>query len=103
MTIQMPAALTPFTEVQDAAETAEQLKREKGLEKACQGFEALMLNTLMKAMRATLPGDSLFPESNANDIYQSLHDQYLTDHLTQEGQQVTGFKEFLYRQLQDSV
>ena len=102
MSIQMPGAIAPVTDSQDATKTARQLKQEKDLEKACQGFEALMLNTLMQRMRDTLPGDSLFPESNASDIFQSLHDQYLTDNLSQ-GRQVTGFKEFLYRQLQDSV
>ena len=102
MSVQMPGAMTPVTASQDTTDTARQLKQEKDLEKACQGFEALMLNTLMQRMRATLPGDSLFPESNASDIFQSLHDQYLTDNLSQ-GRRVTGFKEFLYQQLQDSV
>lgn len=98
----MPGVMAPVTASQDTTETARQLKREKDLEKACQGFEALMLNTLMERMRDTLPGDSLFPESNASDVFQSLHDQYLTDNLSQ-GRRVTGFKEFLYQQLQDSV
>ena len=98
----MPGALAPVTDTMDTTDTARQLQREKDLEKACQGFEALMLDTLMKRMRDTLPGDSLLPESNASDIYQSMHDQYLTDNLSQGGH-VTGFKEFLYRQLQGDV
>jgi len=102
MSIQMPGAITPVTDSRDTTDTARQLQREKDLEKACQGFEALMLNTLMQRMRDTLPGDSLFPESNASDTYQSLHDQYLTENLSQ-GRRVTGFKEFLYHQLQDSA
>lgn len=96
----MPGANTPVTDSRDTTDTARQLQREKDLEKACRGFEAMMLNTLMQRMRDTLPGDGLFPQSNASDIYQSLHDQYLTDNLSQ-GRRVTGFKEFLYRQLQD--
>ncbi|WP_320043902.1 rod-binding protein [uncultured Desulfobacter sp.] len=102
MSIQMLGAMTPAAAAKDATDTAKQLQRNKDLEKACQGFEALMLDTLMQRMRDTLPGDSLFPESNASDIYQSMHDQYLTDNLSQEGR-VTGFKEFLYQQLQGDV
>ncbi|EIM62556.1 rod-binding protein [Desulfobacter postgatei] len=102
MAIQMPGVMTPVTDTQDTTNTTRQIEREKDLEKACQGFEALMLNTLMQRMRDTLPGDSLFPESNASDVYQSLHDQFLTQNLSQ-GRRVTGFKEFLYQQLQDSV
>lgn len=102
MSIQMPGVMTPVTDTRNTTNTAEQFQREKDLKKACQGFEALMLNTLMQGMRDTLPGDSLFPESNASDTYQTLHDQYLTENLSQ-GRRVTGFKEFLYQQLQDSA
>ncbi len=102
MNINMPAAPLPISQNEDSLQKARQLQREKDLEKACEGFEAMMLNSLMKAMRDTLPGDTLFPQNNASDIYQSLHDQHLTDKLSQ-GKQVTGFKEFLYRQLQGSL
>ena len=102
MSIQMPGVMTPVTNTRDTTNTASQCREEKNLEKACQGFEALMLNTLMQRMRDTLPGDKLFPESNASDIYQSLHDQFLTENVSRD-RRVTGFKEFLYRQLQDSV
>lgn len=102
MSIQMPGVMTPVTDTQNTTNTARQLQREQDLEKACQGFEGLILNTLMQRMRDTLPGDSLFPESNASDIYHCLHDQYLTEHLSQD-RRVTGFKEFLYQQIQNSV
>jgi flagellar protein FlgJ len=81
---------------------AEELKREADLEKACQGFEAIWLNSIMKSMRETLPGDSLFPDSNASDIYESLHDQSLTDNLS-EGKESIGLKEFLYNQLKEDI
>lgn len=88
--------------VENPVDKAESLARQKDLEKACQGFEALWLNSLMKTMRDTLPGDSLFPDSNASDIYQSLHDQYLTDDLSR-GKTAMGLKELLYNQLRDRV
>ena len=99
----MPGASLPLSQGQESVKKAGQLEREKDLEKACQGFEALMLNSLMKAMRETVPDeDVLFPKSNKSDIYQSLHDQHLTEKLSQ-GKQALGLKEFLYRQLQDSL
>ncbi|MEH0019911.1 MAG: rod-binding protein [Desulfobacter sp.] len=85
-----------------SVDKAKTLQREKDLEKACQGFEAMWLNALMKGMRDTLPGDSLFPESNASDICLSLHDQSLTENLS-EGKEAIGLKEFLYNQLQDDI
>ena len=86
----------------NATNKAETLKREKDLKAACGGFEAIFLNSMMKSMRDTLPGDSLFPESNASDIFESLHDQYMTEELSQ-GKQALGLKEFLYNQLKSRV
>ncbi|HCY85170.1 MAG TPA: flagellar biosynthesis protein FlgJ [Desulfobacteraceae bacterium] len=87
----------------DTASTkAENLKREKDLKAACEGFEAIFLNSMMKSMRDTLPGDSLFPQSNASDIFQSLHDQYMTEEISQ-GKESMGLKEFLYDQLKDRI
>ena len=86
----------------NATDKAETLKREKDLKAACEGFEAIFLNSMMKSMRDTLPGDSLFPESNASDIFESLHDQYMTEELSQ-GKESIGLKEFLYEQLRDRI
>ncbi len=63
MSIQMPGAMTPVTDTKDATDSARQLQREKDLEKACQGFEALMLDTLMKRMRDTLPATVFSPKA----------------------------------------
>ncbi len=69
---------------------------------ACEGFEALFLNTLMTSMRQSLPGDALFPDSHAVDIYRSLQDQYLSEHLA-SGHHTMGIKEMLYRSLQQDT
>lgn len=74
----------------------------KALKEACAGFEAILLNTLMKSMRASLPGDSLLDDSHDMDMYRSMHDQYLTEQLSKSPQSV-GLKEFLYEQLKDSI
>lgn len=81
---------------------AEQILKEKELKKACEGFEAIILNTMVKSMRESLPGDALFGESNSTNIYKSMYDQYLSEELSRTHQSV-GLKEFLYKQLKDSL
>lgn len=77
-------------------------KDKKALKEACQGFEEVFLNTMMKSMRATIPESPLFGKSQGMDIYTSLHDQYLAEKIS-KGENSTGVGEYLYRQLQDSL
>ncbi|MBF0211206.1 MAG: rod-binding protein [Desulfamplus sp.] len=86
----------------DRANSLKAKKDEKALKEACQGFEAIFLNSMLKSMRATVPEDPLFGKSHGMDIYTSLHDQYLAEKISKQGN-VTGIGEFLYRQLQDSL
>ncbi len=74
-------------------------KDDKELKEACQGFEAIFLNTMMKSMRDTLPGDGLFGKSQGMDIYQSMLDQGLTENIS-KGENSSGIGEYLYRELQ---
>ncbi len=78
------------------------ISKDKELEEACAGFEAIFLNTMVTSMRGTLTGDALFDESNEMDIYQSMYDQALVDELSENGSS-TGIKDFLYQQLKDSI
>jgi len=72
----------------------------KALRQACQGFEAIFLNSLMKSMRTSLPGNGLFKESHGMGIYKSMYDRYLTEDIAKNSPG-TGIGEYLYRQLQD--
>lgn len=85
-----------------AKDPAEQILKEKELKKACEGFEAIILNTMIKSMRESLPGDALFGESNGASIYKSMYDQYLAEELAGKNQSI-GLKEFLFEQLKDSL
>ncbi len=76
--------------------------RDKALRDACAGFEAIFTHTMLKQMRQSLPGDALFPESNATSIYTSMHDQHLAQMLSQ-GSSGMGLRDFLYEQLKDSI
>jgi len=49
-------------------------KEREGLEKAAQEFEAVFLNTLMKAMRKTVPENDLFNGGGATKFYRQMHD-----------------------------
>ncbi len=75
---------------------------DKALKEACAGFEAILMQTMLKSMRQSLPGDALFKESNATNIYKSMQDQYLAETLS-KGPSSIGLKDFLYEHLKDSL
>lgn len=64
---------------------------------ACKDFEAILLRQLMSTMRKSIPKSELFGESYAREMYQTLQDEALADHLVQG--HGTGLGEVLYRQL----
>lgn len=74
---------------------------DKELKDACAGFEAIFMNTMIKSMRESLPGDALLKESHGMDIYKSMYDQHLAEELSKSKASV-GIKEFLYQQLKGS-
>lgn len=76
--------------------------KEAELKSACEGFEAIFLNTMIKSMRESLPGDALFEESNGMNIYKSMYDQHLADELSKSKTSI-GLKEFLFQQLKESI
>lgn len=78
------------------------LAKEQELREVCEGFEAIFLKTMVSAMRQTLPGNAIFDESNSMNIYESMQDQYLAEHLS-KGKKSIGIKDFLYDQLKYSL
>ncbi|MFA5905115.1 MAG: rod-binding protein [Desulfobacula sp.] len=96
-----PADVT-VSKIKKSNDPAEQILKEKELKKACEGFEAIIVNTMLKSMRESLPGDALFGESNGSNIYKSMYDQYLAEEVSKKNQSI-GLKEFLYKQLKDSL
>ncbi len=68
------------------------------LKEACQGFEAIFIQSMIKSMRSTLPGDDFFGGGQGMDIYTSMHDQYLAEKISR-GENGTGIGEYLYREL----
>ena len=76
-------------------------EKDRELKDACAGFEAIFMKEMIQSMRNTLPGDALFEESNATNIYQSMQDQNLAESLSKSHESI-GLKEFLYQQLKGS-
>ena len=90
-----PGAATPRTEKPAVADSTEKLKE------ACREFEALFLHTLLKGMRATLPGDALGEEGFGVDVYADLRDLHVARAMAR--QQGVGIAEALFRQLQPAA
>ena len=78
-----------------------ELKKTELMEAAL-GFEAIFMQTLLKSMRQTLPGDALFEKSHAMGIFESMHDQYLAEELA-KSPRALGIGKFLYDDLKDTI
>ena len=77
-------------------------QRDKDLKEACRGFEAIFLRQMMDAMDKTLPGNALFPDSNASKIYKSMQNNHLAEQISQTDNSF-GLKDFLYNQLKNDI
>lgn len=73
------------------------LESKEDLKKACQEFESIFLNQLMKSMRDTVPDSGFFDKGVAFNIVQSMHDEALTEELSNSGG--IGLAKQLYDQL----
>ncbi|MBX2883448.1 MAG: rod-binding protein [Granulosicoccus sp.] len=90
-----PGASTPA----EPGSAGVQSSNDKILEVAGQ-FEALMLTSMMKSMRATLSGDSL-AGSTQQDMYQEMMDKEIVESITRG--QGLGLKQLLAQQLGATV
>jgi len=66
------------------------------LKKACDEFEAIMLQILYKQMKATVPESDFIEKSIAREIFEDMLDEELMKKGSQRG---VGISEMLYRQL----
>lgn len=55
------------------------------LEAASREFESLLLNMMIREMRATVPDSSLFPESMAEEIFSSMLDEKIAGNMSENG------------------
>ena len=72
-------------------------KQEAALKKACQNFEAIIVQQMLSAMRKSVPKDSLLGGDFSQDIYQSMYDEGLSQEIA--AGRGLGLADTLYRQL----
>jgi len=95
--LQKKARITEGHVVNSASAT----KQEQELKEACKGFEGMFLGIMYKQMRATVPKNELFGESNGQRIFQDMYDQKLMDNIADGGG--IGLADMLYKQLSPQV
>lgn len=71
------------------------------LRKACDDFEAIMLQQMLKGMRQTLSGEDLFGKSMARDMFESLYDQEICTRMA-HGREL-GIAEMMYKELKEKT
>ena len=76
-------------------------KRDKELKKACEGFEAMFLNMMYRQMRATVPENSLFGESQGEKIFRDMRDDEMMKQVAAGGG--IGIADMMYKQLKPQV
>jgi flagellar protein FlgJ len=74
---------------------------EQKLKKACDDFEALLIQFMFKSMKKTVPGNGILDGGYQQDMYESMFFQEVATKLARE--RGFGFGETLYRQLQKSA
>ncbi len=89
-------------QMETVGENTRSSKKETELMEAAQGFEAIFIHTVLKSMRATLPGDALFEKSHAMGIFESMQDQHLAEELS-KSHNGFGIGKFLYEELKKTT
>ena len=74
-------------------------KNDKKLKDACKDFEAFFLNMVLGEMRKSLPGNALFPNSNAKKIYEYMYYDALSKEAVKE--RSLGIADMLYNFLKN--
>ena len=86
----------------DTLRSAESTMRREGdseaeLENASRQFESLLLNFMIREMRATVPESTLFPPSMAEEIFTGMMDEQIAGNMAQNGG--IGISRMIFNQL----
>ncbi len=92
-----PTPALPLKEMGQAADMSKEVK----LKKACQDFEAIILQQMLTAMRKSVPKDTLMGSSYSQDMYQSMYDESLATEMA-SGKGI-GLADVLFQQLSGTV
>ncbi|HEB69412.1 MAG TPA: flagellar biosynthesis protein FlgJ [Desulfobulbus sp.] len=70
----------------------------KSLKRSCRQFEAIFLQSMLKAMRKTIPDGGFFEKDTAHEIYQDMLDQEISNEMSRR--QSIGLADQMYRQME---
>lgn len=90
------------TKLQQLAAQAGENAELEGLEKAAKQFEAVFMNSLMKAMRRTVPDNKIFNSSGPTKYYQQMQDAEMAKAMA-TGHNQMGIAEMIIRQFETNV
>lgn len=88
----MSQASSPEKPVSPSGNNPEKLRQK------CQDFEAIMVQSMLKSMRASVPDGGLLPKGNDQKIFQDLMDQNIAIEMSRK--EGMGIGDALFRQLQ---
>lgn len=72
--------------------------RDKKLREACSDFETMFIESMLKSMRKTVPQDFEGASGNQKQIYQSMFDHELANHISHSRKSM-GIGDALYQDL----
>lgn len=90
-------AMKNAADAQRLRKEQEQKRYEKKVREACQGFETMFLSMMYRQMRATVPDNTLFGNSNSQKIWQSMLDDSMMEQVSKSGG--VGLADMIYKQL----
>lgn len=71
--------------------------RKAELRKTAEQFEAIFIRQFMKTLRSTLPGDGLFGDGAAGEIYSDMMDNAVSEAVSKRG--AFGIADMVYQRL----
>lgn len=90
-------AMKNAMEARQLRKAQEQKRYEAKVREACRGFETMFLSMMYRQMRATVPDNTLFGNSNSQKIWQSMLDDSLMEEVSKAGG--VGLADMIYKQL----
>lgn len=90
------------SKLEQTGKKAEKTEDQKQLLEACQEFEAIFTNIMLKEMRNTVGESSLTEKSRGEEIFQEMYDEELTTEVS-EGNNGMGIAKMLYNQMKNRI
>ncbi len=77
----------------------DRLKEEKALKSACEDFEAIFINMMLKSGRNTVVEGGFIEKSNGTKMFEDMYDQEMSSAMSKSGNGGMGIAKMLYTQM----